>query len=144
MKHILILLIIASTARAQDSSKLANYSLQARTIEALVPFIPYSADWDEVMDFWKKEFRRTKPENQSLIKLDTIQTGQAVFLYNMAVINKLGTVAKQLNDVHAPYRSTNKFLDSVLTSIDAENNQSAERIQHLRDQGRRRLLGKNN
>ena len=129
-------------AKAQDTTKIVNLALQARTIEFLVPMVNQS-DEDSLFTVflkWRTSFRNTTPTGTTLVTTDTLPTLLVVGFYDRLLSNSdgYGGVLAFKNQI-APFRTANSYFNDLCTELETGYIQRGIAIRRA---GRKMLMGK--
>jgi len=145
MKKILFasVFFFSLSVNAQDTTKIFNYPIQARALELLSPgmMADASGQFDDLLERAKVQFRTgARPTGTTIVTIDTVETLVAVALYQMALRSTFyASAINWLKTTNATPRASNAFFARRLDGLDAALSESDSR---LRQEGRRRLLGK--
>lgn len=139
----ILLISISFCAAAQDTLKVKNLQLQAKTLELVAPSLMNAANdslFQVYIDLRPKFRGNNPPTGTTLVTVDSIPTLELAAIYYRALaspesLNLGGQLKAQLTTA----RSTNTFLNKLLTDIEAE---WTDRVTQARLSGRKILRGK--
>jgi len=144
MKKIILstIILFSLSVKSQDTTKIVNLSLQARTIEFLVPMVNQS-DEDSLFTVflkWRTSFRQNTPTGTTLVTTDTLPTLLVVGFYDKLLSNPEGYsgILPFKNQI-APFRTANSYFDRLCTALETGY---IQRGIGIRQAGRKMLMGK--
>lgn len=143
MKKIILFLAIgfSSAAYSQDTTKIINLQLQARTIAVLERslFEPDNPEYFKVWVKWYNLFHATNYVATALVTTDTIPTTVVVYLYSVLLQQPDGLATSGIfKTAITSHRASNPMLNRLATKLEDEYQL---RYQNIIQNGKRRLRG---